>query len=191
MCACLAKVGALPQEVPGYILEVFTRCSGVEFKEIHKLLNTANKVRQLRAVSGKQDSNTTLAAVQKLYSKANDVFHSLNLMNKWNIPQGHWADALGNICNNCGALDHTRDKCPLPRNEARITKAKEARTKSSVTEGRGSGGRGCGQGCGDGCGGQKGGRTNTRGKWGTNKGDPATPVITTSLGDEVKKQNVK
>ncbi len=61
-------------------------------------LNTANKVRQMQAISGKRDSNTTLAAVQKLCSKANDVFHSLNLTNKLNIPQGHWANAFGNVC---------------------------------------------------------------------------------------------
>ncbi len=159
----------------------------MEFKEIHKLLNTANKVHQMRAVSGKQDSNTTLAAVQKLCSKANDVFHSLNLTNKWNIPQGHQADAFGNICYNCGA---TSNKCPLPHNEAKITKAKEAHAKS-VTEGRGSDGCGCGRGRGDGCGGHVGDRTNTWGKWGTNKGDPATPGTNTSLGDGVKKRNRK
>jgi hypothetical protein len=81
MCERLAKVDPLPQEVPGYILEGFTQYLVVEFKEIHKLHNTADKVRQMRAVSGKPDSNTTLAAVQKLCSKANDVFHSLNLTN--------------------------------------------------------------------------------------------------------------
>jgi hypothetical protein len=92
-------------------------------------------------------------------------------------------DAFGNVCYNCGALDHTSNKCPLPRNEAKITKAKEACAKS-VTEGRSSGGCGHGSGCGDGRGGRKGGRTSTRGKWGTNKGDPATPGTNTSLGDE-------
>jgi hypothetical protein len=100
MCACLAEVDTLTQEVPGYILEGFTRCLVVEFKVIHKLLNTANKVYQMRAVSGKRDSNTTLAAVQKLCSKANAVFHSLNLTNKGNIPQGHQANAFGNVCYN-------------------------------------------------------------------------------------------
>jgi hypothetical protein len=79
MCALLAAVDALPQEVPGYILEGCTQCLVVEFKEIHTLLNIANKVCQMQAVSGKWDSNTTLAAVQKLCSKANDVFYSLNL----------------------------------------------------------------------------------------------------------------
>jgi hypothetical protein len=94
MCARLAEVDPLPQEVPGYILEGFTRCLVVESKEIHKLLNTADKVHQMRAVSGKQDSNTTLAAVQKPCSNANDMFHTLNLTNKWNIPQGHQANVL-------------------------------------------------------------------------------------------------
>jgi hypothetical protein len=157
----------------------------VEFKEIHKLLNTANKVRQMQAVSGKRDSNTTLTAVQKLCSKANDMFHSLKLTNKWNIPQGHQADGFGNICYNCGTPDHTSDKCPLSCNEAKIKKTKEACTKS-VTEGCGSGGRGHGRGRGDGCGCRGGDRTNTRGKWGTSKGDPATPGTNTSSGDGVE-----
>ncbi len=68
VCAHLAEVDALPREVPGNILEGFTQCLDVEFKEIHKLLNTANKVCQMRAASGKWDSNTTLAAVWKICS---------------------------------------------------------------------------------------------------------------------------
>ena len=126
MCARLAKVNTLPQEVPGYILKGFTRCLVVEFRDIHGLLNTADKVHQMRAVTGKRNSKGTLASVVKLCSEANDVFHSLNLMNKWNIPQGHWADAFGIVCFNCDSPDHTSDKCPHPRDEAKITKAKEA-----------------------------------------------------------------
>ena len=141
MCARLAEVDALPQEVPGYILEGFTRCSVVEFRDIHKLLYTTDKVRQMQAVSGRRDSNTTLAAVQKLCSEANDVFHSLNLTNKWNIPQGHQADAFGIVCFNCDSPDHTSDKCPHPHNEAKITKAKEACAKS-IGKGHSPGGRG-------------------------------------------------
>jgi hypothetical protein len=185
MCACLAKVVALSQEVPGYIFEGFTQCLVVEFKEIHKLLNNSNRVCQMRAVSGKQDSNTTLEAVQKLCSNANDVFHSLYLKNKWEIPRGQWANAFRNVCYDCNTLDHTSNKCPLSRNEAKITKAKEACTKS-VTKGCGSGGCGCGCGCGDGCGGRGGNRINTRGKWGTNKGDPATPSTNTSSSHGVE-----
>jgi hypothetical protein len=118
------------------------------------------------------------------------MFHSLNLTNKRNISQGHQVDAFGNICYNCGTPDHISAKCPFPRDETKITKAKEAHAKS-VTEVRDSGGCGHGRGCGDGCGGCGGDRTNTQGKWGTNKGNPATPSTNTSLDDEVKKQNRK
>ena len=52
------------------------------------------------------------------------MFHSLNLTNKWNIPQGHRADAFGIICFDCDAPDYTSDKYPLTRDEVRITKAK-------------------------------------------------------------------
>ncbi len=87
-------------------------------------------------------------------------------------------------------LDHTSNKCPLPHDEAKITKAKEVCAKS-VTEGCSSGGRGCGCRRGDGRGGRSYDRTNTWGKWGTNKGDPATPGTNTSLGYGVKKRNGK
>jgi hypothetical protein len=39
-------------------------------------------------------------------------------------PQGHRADAFGNICYNCGAPDHTSDKCPLPRDDLRSQRPK-------------------------------------------------------------------
>jgi hypothetical protein len=82
MCAHLAKVDVLPQEIPGYILEEFTWCLVVEFRDIHKLLATTDKVRQMRIVSGRRDSAATLAADTKLCSEANEVFHYLNSTNK-------------------------------------------------------------------------------------------------------------
>jgi hypothetical protein len=39
-------------------------------------------VHQMRAVTGRQDSSTTLAGVQTLCSEACEVFPSLNLTNK-------------------------------------------------------------------------------------------------------------
>jgi hypothetical protein len=47
MFVCLAKVDVLPQETPGYILEKFTWCLVVEFRDIHKLLETTGKVCQV------------------------------------------------------------------------------------------------------------------------------------------------
>ncbi len=61
VCVHLAKVDALTQEIPGYILEGFTQCLVVEFRDIHKLLATTNKVHQMWAVSERQDSIATLA----------------------------------------------------------------------------------------------------------------------------------
>ena len=102
----------------------------VEFRDIHRLLNTADKVCQMRAVTGKRNIKDTLASVVKLCSEANGVSHSLNLTNKWNIPQGHRVDAIEIVCFNCNPPDHTSDKSSLPRDEASITKAKEACAKS-------------------------------------------------------------
>jgi hypothetical protein len=63
VCARLAKVDQLPQESTMFILEGFTCCSVVEFKDIHKLLATTKKVRQMRVQTRRRDSSATLAAV--------------------------------------------------------------------------------------------------------------------------------
>jgi hypothetical protein len=125
VCARLAEVNALPQESTGFILEGFTHCSIVVSWDIHKLLATTLKVCQMRAVTRRRDSSATLAEVQKLCSKACEVFHSINLTNKWNIPQNHYADAFDTTCYNCGSPDHTSNKCPLLCNKATILKVKE------------------------------------------------------------------
>ena len=78
----------------------------MEFREIHKLLYTTIKVCQMQAVSGRWESSTNYVAVQKLCGEANDVFHSLNLTNKWNIPQGHREDAVVFACDNCESPTH-------------------------------------------------------------------------------------
>jgi hypothetical protein len=154
VCACLSEVDALPQETTGFILEGFTCCSVVKFWDIYKLLATTLKVHQMRAVTRRHDSSTTLAELQKLCSKACEVFHSLNLTNKWNIPQSHQADAFLTNCYNCGSPDHTSNKCPLPCNKAKITTANKEACAKAVKEGRGSG---CGGGHGGGHGGHAGG----------------------------------
>ena len=90
VCTHLAEVDALPQESIGFILEGLTRCSVPEFKDdIHRLLCTNHKVCQMRAVIGRRDSFTTLAHIQKICKEACKVLHSMNLTNKWNIPQSH------------------------------------------------------------------------------------------------------
>jgi hypothetical protein len=187
VCTHLAEVDALPQESIGFILEGLTRCSVLEFKDIHRLLCTTHKICQMRAVTRRRDSSATLAHIQKICKEACKVFHSMNLTNKWNIPQSHWADAFLTTCYNCGAPDHTSDKCPLPRNEAKITKVKEARAKL-VKEGHGGRGRGCGGDRSGQGGGQGGDHTNTRNKWGAN-GSPKNPKNDKTSADGVEKKN--
>ena len=175
VCARLAEVDQLPQESTTFILEGFTRCSVVEFKDIHKLLATTKKVCQMRVQTGRRDSSATLAAVNKLCSEACEVFHSLNLTNKWNIPQGHRTDAFIPVsCFNCVSPDHTADVCPIPRDEAKIKKAKEARDKA-VRESRGGRGGGCGGGRG------RGGRGGVRAVIAPIPGTYGVPMVTPNL----------
>ncbi len=75
VCARLAEVDQLPQESTTFILQGFTCYSAVEFKHIHKLLATTEKVRQMRVQTRRRDSSATLAAVNKLCSEACEVFH--------------------------------------------------------------------------------------------------------------------
>jgi hypothetical protein len=88
VCARVAKFDALPPEALGYILEGFSWCLVVEFRDIHKLLATTDKVRQMQAVSGRWYSITTRSAVHNLCSKAKEVFHSLNFTNNGIFPRG-------------------------------------------------------------------------------------------------------
>ncbi len=170
--ACLVEVDALPHKAVGQIMEGFTCCSVAEFRDMHKLLSTTERICQICVLGGKRDSSITFAAIKKLCSEASEFFHVLNLSNKWNIPQGHRHDAGIISCYNCGAPDHTSNKCPQPRNEAKFTKAKEvcARANADARGGRGHG-RGGGHGSGQGGSGGTNLRHNSCGKWG-DKGAP-------------------
>jgi hypothetical protein len=185
--ARLAEVDALPHKAVGQILEGITCCSIAEFRDMHKLLSTTERIRQIPVKGGKWDSSITFAAIKKLCSKASEFFHVLNLLNKWNIPQGHRHNAAINSCYNWHAPDHTSNKCPQPRNEAKITKAKENCARANA-DGCGGRGHGRGAGCGSGQGG--GGGTNLwhnpRGKW----GDKGAPNAATNKSG-VKKINGK
>ena len=86
----------------------------------------------MRVQTGRRDSSATLAAVNKLCSKACEVFHSLNLTNKWNIPQGHRTDAFIPVsCYNCGSPDHTADVCPILCDEAESSRIKRPAIRPS------------------------------------------------------------
>ena len=149
MSARLAEVDALPHEAVGQILEGITCCSIVGFRDMHKLLSTTKRICQIHVAEWKRDSSIAFAAIKKLCSKASEFFHVLNLLNKWNISQGHQHDAAIISCFNYGTPDHTSDKCPQPCDVAKIMKAKEARARANAD---GHGGPGCGRGGGCGSG---------------------------------------
>jgi hypothetical protein len=169
----LAEVSALPTEVTVQILEGFTKCSVISFKETFKHLLVTERLRQLRTLTPLHDSSR-LGGIKKLCKEANEMFNALNVSNSWNIPQGHMTDA----CFNCGDPDHGVPKCPKPLDQARIdkNKAEFSRTRGGRGDrgGRDNGGRG-GQGRGRG-----NGRSYNRGKW---KGDEkATSALLSTTG---------
>jgi hypothetical protein len=105
----LAKVSALPSESTCHILEGFSRCSVIVFRQTFAHLLVAERLQQLHYLTDCNDS-TRLIDIKKLCKEANDLFNSLNVWNEWNIPQKHCVDA----CFNCGDPDHGVPKCPKP-----------------------------------------------------------------------------
>jgi hypothetical protein len=111
----LAKVSALPSESTHHILEGFTRCSVIVFRQTFAQLLVAEWLQQLRYLTNRNDS-ICLFNIKKLCKKANNLFNSLNVSNKWNILQKHRIDAYFN----CGDPDHGVPKCPKPIDQNRI-----------------------------------------------------------------------
>ncbi len=114
----LAKVSALPSESTRHILEWFTRCSVIVFRQTFAHLLVAERLQQLCYLTSRNDSSR-LIDIKRLRKEANDLFNSLT-------------------CFNCGDSDHGVPKCPKPIDQNRIDKAKAEFSKN----GGGRGGRG-------------------------------------------------
>jgi len=144
----LAKVSALPSESTRHILEWFTRCSVIIFRQTFAHLLVAERLQQLCYLTDRNDSSC-LIDIKMLCKEANDLLSSLNVSNEWNIPQKHRLDA----CFNCGDPDHGVPKFPKPINQNRIDKAKANFSKNGGGRGgrggHGGGGRFAGQGRGN------------------------------------------
>jgi hypothetical protein len=168
----LAEVSALPSESTRHILEGFTWCSVIVFRQTFAHLLVVEWLQQLCYLTNQNDS-TCLFNIKKLCKEANNSFDSLNVSNEWNIPQKHCVDA----CFICGDPNHGVPKRPKPINQNRINKAKAKLFKN----GSGRGGRGVrgGRSCSSGQGHSNGGnRTNTRGKWKGNDAKVSTALTT-------------
>jgi hypothetical protein len=81
----LAKVSALPTECTVQILEGFTRCSVLTFKQMFHHLLVGEGLRQLCTLTPLHDS-TCLGGIKKLCKEANNMFNELNISTEWNIP---------------------------------------------------------------------------------------------------------
>ena len=178
----LTKVSALPRESTHHILEGFTWCSVIVFRQTFTHLLVAEWLQQLCYLTNWNDS-TCLFDIKKLCKEANNLFNYLNVSNEWNILQKHCIDA----CFNCSDPDHGVPKCPKPIDQNRINKAKANFSKNRSAPG-GRGGRGggspsAGQGCGDG-----GNQTNTRSKW---KGDDAKASAALNTNGGIRKHKGK
>jgi len=145
----LAEVSALPSKSTRHILEGFTRCSVIVFRQTFAHLPVAERLQQLHYLTNRNDSSH-LIDIKKLFKEANDLFNSLNVSNEWNIPQKHRVDA----CFICGDPNHGVPKCPKPINQNWIDKAKAEFSKNvggrGGRGGRGGGSRSAGRGCGNG-----------------------------------------
>jgi hypothetical protein len=77
----LAKVSALPSESTRHILEGFTRCSVIVFRQNFAHLLVAERLQQLYYLTNQNDS-TCLFDIKKLCKEANNLFNSLNVSNE-------------------------------------------------------------------------------------------------------------
>ena len=141
----LAKISALPTECTVQILEGFTRCSVLTFKETFHHLLVGEHLQQLHTLSPLHDSRQNQEAVQggKQY-----MFNALNILKD-----------RSDACFNCGDPDHG---VPKPIDQARIDKAKADFCRKRGVQGGGggcfNGGHGQSRGHGD------GNKSNTRSK---------------------------
>jgi len=125
----LAEAGALPRDTPLNLMTGFTKYSVPEFVGPFTLLLNTERVQQLENSAERHNNAQCLQRVRSLPLLAKKSFHSLNVSDHWNIPSNrrHGMAQRGNVsCNNCGG-NHYAPDCPLPRDEAKRTKANEER----------------------------------------------------------------
>ncbi len=72
----LAKESALPSESTHHILEGFTRCSVIVFRQTFAHLLVAERMQQLRYLTNQNDSSC-LIDIKMLCKEANNLFNSL------------------------------------------------------------------------------------------------------------------
>ena len=155
-----------------HVIDVLTGlciCSNTKFKSVfHHLLSNA-ELDCLQLVLPNVPLNPTpLETLEAVLDKACDMYNHLCIANAW-IKVKDRTSALNTIvvkrnCWNCGEEGHTVGDCTKPRDEATISRNRDAfRNRNNNNSGGGRGGRGNGgrgNGGGRGRGGGRGGRGN-------------------------------
>ncbi len=79
-------------------------------------------------------SAAVLKKIEDILYPAMTIYDNLNLGEQWNTP-GCSVNAIPPpVCDNCGG-PHITPECPLPRDEEKCKKAREARLKAQAGRG--------------------------------------------------------
>jgi len=145
----LADCNNLGFESYQHVVDGLGRCNVAKFRDVYKQKSAALTFDDALYGYGGMPSAAVLKKIEDVLYPAMTIYDNLNLGGQWNTP-GRSVNAVPPVCDNCGG-PHIAPECPLPRDEEKCKKAREARLKAQA--GRGGQGGGCG-----GCGGRGGGR---------------------------------
>ena len=161
VCTRLDEADALPNETVIDVLEGLTLCSVEKFVETFNLILQMERVTALNVNPNLDESDlddlmmsgiapaaangNTLVRLKHYFSKAVDLYHSLNTSNLWHVGNSRRGGAsaahssfaweIGD-CYNCGGKDHRATNCPKPRNQA-VYDANKRRHEQLRSENRG------------------------------------------------------
>ena len=130
----LAEAKVLSYDTSVRFLIGITWCSVTGFFGPFGLIINTEHVRHMESDGATVNYKGTLERVKNIALMANNSFQYLYVSNYWNITSSY--KNLLRPCYNYDAEGHIRSKLPLPCNEGKIKRAKEAREAS---HGSGSG----------------------------------------------------
>jgi hypothetical protein len=144
VCRRLDAVGALTDEHVMDILTGLGICGNIRFRKKYEHLKQGAEF-NLLPLEGVTTYSSPLEKIEAILDNAAMTYSSYCLANQWlRVTKQNIAGIVAtvNACWNCGEDGHGVGKCPKPKDQARITKNKEAFEKSKSarnTSGRISG----------------------------------------------------
>ena len=152
-----------------HVVDGLGKCNVAKFRKVYQQKSAALTFDDALYGYGDMASADVLSKIENVLHPAMNIYDNLNLGGQWHVP-GKSVNSLPIACDNCGG-PHVATKCPLPHNEEKCKKAREARLKANAEAGRGGrGGRGGGRG------GRGSGRGDKRGQWSSSDDSAKTAV---------------